>query len=88
MEDDLIERIARAICGTTFEGLEGAALDAEVDKCWHVWEDAACAAFGVALDYLNAEPTPEELRISTEAVLKDVLKSTFFGLNTRTYTVP
>lgn len=40
----MIERVARAICRTTFEDIDGPDLEAEVDRCWYVWEGAARAA--------------------------------------------
>lgn len=45
-----VEVVARAICRTTFEGLDGADLDAQVEQCWHVWEDAARAAIDAYID--------------------------------------
>lgn len=59
----MIERVARAICRTSFDDIDGEALDALVDECWHVWEDAARAAIKAM-----REPSPHMYSVAAKVV--------------------
>jgi hypothetical protein len=63
---EIVERAARAICRTTFEGLSEPELDAQVEGCWYVWEDAARAVLDAMRPMLGA--AREELTTAAETL--------------------